>query len=52
MTEKLTLLFRAQIIADSFPRLSQDGVRYKRLLALSLQQLTEAVDDAIAELKK
>lgn len=48
MTEKLSLLFRAQIIADT-AGYNPGGTNHKRLLAIALRELTEAVDQALAD---
>lgn len=46
--EKLSLLFRAQVIAQ-FPGYAPSGTRYKRLEQLALRELNEAVDQALQD---
>lgn len=48
MTEKLSLLFRAQIIAGTAGWLTS-SVKHKRLEQIALRELNEAVDQAIDE---
>jgi hypothetical protein len=48
MTEKLSLLFRAQIIANNTKNMPH-GTRYKRIVAIALRELNEAVDQALQD---
>jgi hypothetical protein len=47
--EKLSLLFRAKVIAGSNKNLTPDGARYKRLEQIALRELNEAVDQALQD---
>lgn len=48
MTDKLTLLFRAQIIAQA-SSFKLTGTKYKRLERIALRELQEAVEQALDE---
>lgn len=47
--ERLSLLFRAQIIAGSNAQLTVGSTKYKRVCDTALIQLQEAVDQALQD---